>query len=633
MISSKNGMYGFKMRDGENNNWDSVSIDEALIPFQNHMNSDRLIIARTHMGQKIPILNGEPPLLQSGAEHIVPKIVSDKFAISAKKNGTVTELDENKFITVTYDDGTSETFDIMPRTSTTKRNTIISISLNSLRVGDTFETGSLIAWNKAFNNEILSIGKNKKMAMLNYLGKSHEDGYVISKEFQDDFITETVIKIPVVIPVGTKIIYFNKEEETNINDPLIKFQYENEVSIDNYLDDYKILDKEEDTISDDEEPDNDNLEIFYRQNNNIFEIKSPGGKVIDIKIKLNTKTNVDKTLITEWKKQNDKIKVIQDKTGKKLLDNVDTSITRIGTHKLKGVEFEGGLIEFYIDTKKNVKLGDKISNRFGAKGVINHIINQDLTPKAEYTGSIDIFLAPSAILGRKNIVMIMEIYIGKILHFLKPKVKEEYDSKGFESAKKLLVYIYDKLDNTKMNSENIKNITEEDLKKHLDNKESQFNLIMPPFSNTNFKDVKQAANKLKIPLDEKVYIPELDSWSDPVPVGYSYISTMEQLASDYESTRAKAGYNPVTGQPLKRKSKIGGQSLGNLDVYNLLTFDCNNMMKEFFTARSDNFKAKNEMVSNIINYGETSMPQVINKGRTQELFKTMMLSMGLFVKE
>ena len=632
LISSKNGMYGFKMRDGENNNWDSVSIDEALIPFQNHMNSDRLIIARTHMGQKIPILNGEPPLLQTGAEHIVPRIVSSKFVIPAKKSGEVVEIDKNKFITVKYNDGSTETFDIMPRTSVTKRNTIINISLDTLKIGDKFEEGTLIAWNKAFNNEILSIGKNKKMAMLNYMGKSHEDGYVITENFQNDFITETVIKVPVIIPTGTKIIYFNKEEETKTNDPLIKFQYETNINIDDYLDDYNILDKEEDTVAGEDEQDNDNLEILYKQNNNIFEIKSPGGKIIDIKIKLNTKVNIDKTLVTEWKKQNDKIKEIQNKTGKKLLDNIDTSITRIGTHKIKGVEFDGGLIEFFIDTNKNVKLGDKISNRFGAKGVINNIIPEHMTPKAEYSGNIDIFLAPNSILGRKNVVMILEIYIGKILFFLKSKVKEEYENKGFEDAKKLLIYVYDKLDNSKLNSENIQNITEDTLKKHFDNEESRFNIIMPPFSNTNFKDIRDVASKLKIPLDEKVYIPALDAWSDPVPVGYSYISTMEQLASDYESTRAKAGYNPVTGQPLKRKSKVGGQSLGNLDVYNLLTYDCNIMMKEFFTARSDNFKAKNEMVSNIINYGETSMPELSNKGKTQELFKTMMLSMGLFVK-
>ncbi|MBC8427405.1 MAG: hypothetical protein H8D97_00790 [Proteobacteria bacterium] len=45
MITNKYGNYGGKKPDPKTNNWDSLGIDEALIPFVHSMNSDRLIMA------------------------------------------------------------------------------------------------------------------------------------------------------------------------------------------------------------------------------------------------------------------------------------------------------------------------------------------------------------------------------------------------------------------------------------------------------------------------------------------------------------------------------------------------------------------------------------------------------------
>jgi len=103
------------------------------------MDSTHLIVARTHMGQKIPVLNAEPPLVQSGAEYIVPQLTSNKFAHRATKSGRITKVEKDKFIHVEYDDGSKEVFDIIPRLSTTKRSSIIRITLDTLSEGDKFQ--------------------------------------------------------------------------------------------------------------------------------------------------------------------------------------------------------------------------------------------------------------------------------------------------------------------------------------------------------------------------------------------------------------------------------------------------------------------------------------------------------------
>lgn len=633
-ISKDYGFYGNKLRD-PNNSWDTVSIDEALIPFQNSMDSTRLIVARTHMCQKVPILNGEPPLVQSGAEYIVPQLTSSKFAHRANKNGKVTKVEADKFIHVLYEDGSKEVFDLIPRMSTTKRSSIIRITLDTLKEGDSFQTGQLIAWSKSFVDNVLAIGKNKKVAVLNYLGNSHEDGYVISENMANDFLTEMVIKVPVIVPPNTKILYFNRNKETVLNDTLIEFQYNTEENPEDYLNTYDLIDSEF----------QEDVESLYTSKNDSVIIKSPGGEIVDIKIKINNKTLTDRVLLNEWESQNENINNIKKQVNQnnfnheeKLLDNIDTSVIKVGSHKLKGKPFEGCLVEFYIKIINPIKIGNKIANRFGAKGVINHIIPQDIVPLAEYTGELDIFLAPAAILGRKNTVIVKELYLGKLLINLKSIVANYLAKDKIDNAKQAISTLYTILDKTgkhvKLFNEIFKsdpNLTE--LEAKLTDPKFNFNFIIPPFDTIKFKDIQTVAKKLNIPLDEKVYIKELDMWTKtPVPVGYSYISTMEQLSSDYESTRSKAGYVGATGQPVKGRAKMGGQNLGNLDIYNLITYDAKNMLTEMMTVRSDNMKAKHEVLYNIMEYGHSAIPTEIKKGKTQDLFKIMMLSIGLDIK-
>lgn len=630
-ISKDTGMYGNKIKlDDDTSYWDTVSIDEALVPFQNSMDSDRLILARTHMGQKIPILNGELPLIQSGAEFIVPQLTSSKFAHRASKNGEILKVEDDKFIHVKYDDGSIEILDIVPRYSSTKRSSTIRISLDTLKPGDKFKTGELIAWSKSFKDGGLAIGKNKKVAVLNYMGLSHEDGYTVTENMANDFQSELVLKIPVIIPPNTKVLTLNKNKNTKLNEPLIIFQHEKlEINdSDDYLANFDLIDSEF----------QDDIEQLYTTNENSIVIKSPGGEIVDIKVKLNTKTHLDPVILNEWEEQNTKIKSIQkalskNNTKHKLSDNIDTSIIKIGNHKIKGNEYEGALIEFYINTINSAKIGNKIANRFGAKGVINHIIKKDNIPYGEYSGDIDYFLAPAAILGRKNTVILKELYLGKIIYNLKSIIKNIYDTNGFDKAKNAIMYVYTTLDEKSNQLDTISSLKETTFKTKINDPNFNFNYIIPPFKTVSFNNIKKVAKYLKIPLDEKVYIKELDTWTKtPVPVGYSYISTMEQLSGDYESTRSKAGYSALTGQPLKRKIKMGGQSLGNLDVYNLLTYDCNSMMSELMTVRSDNIKAKNEVLNNIMQNGSSNLPTEIKQGKTQDLFKMMMLSLGLNVK-
>jgi DNA-directed RNA polymerase beta subunit len=74
---------------------------------------------------------------------------------------------------------------------------------------------------------------------------------------------------------------------------------------------------------------------------------------------------------------------------------------------------------------------------------------------------------------------------------------------------------------------------------------------------------------------------------------------------------------------------MGGQSLGNWDVYSLLTCDIPHVLQELMTSRSDDFKSKRQMTIDIIENGETSIIEDSGNATTKELYRIHMIALGL----
>jgi DNA-directed RNA polymerase beta subunit len=395
-ISNNYGGFGGKRANYTKDNIDSLSIDEYLTPFVGHLDSERLVIARTHISQKVPIINGDLPLIETGAEYLVPQLTSTKFAHTAKQPGKVLAVSPNEYITIQYEDGKIENLDIMPRYTATKRNSTIQISLNNLEIGDTFQKGQMVAWSKAFNGDGLVIGKNVMLAVMNYRGLSFEDAYVISESMSNGCVSENVLRVPIIIPAGTKVlnVITDKFTQTDSSTPLVEFQYMK--SVDEYIASY-------DMLGDDFNEDEDSI---FSKGMNTLKRMSPGGEIVDIKIKINTKTGVDPLLINLWEQQRKTINRLEKTLTKhatteeeSLVDNIDMSVLKVGGHKVRAKEFDGVLIEYYVKQPMPIQLGNKIANRYGAKGCVGYIIPEESTPKGEYTPNIDIFIQPSGVLG------------------------------------------------------------------------------------------------------------------------------------------------------------------------------------------------------------------------------------------
>lgn len=634
VIINKYGSYGAKDIT-QLSGWQVLALDEALTPFQNQVDSDRLTLARTHANQTTPISNSEQPLVCTGAEFIVPQLASPRFIHRAKQDGVVIDIDKNKTLTVKYKDGSTDIFDIVPRMSRTKRGSYIALEMDTLNKDAKFKANQPIAFTKNFNqNGVYCGGKNITIALMNYMGLNHEDSYIVSKELADQTMTDSVEEVQAIIPPNTKIINLEKEKgkEVKSGDILVEFSYEN--GLDEYLDM---------TDLDMEESDTDSPQDIYSTGNKSIKLLAPEGEIVDIKLFINNKNSADKQLLSF---HNDLVKdqksviaklatAVKDKNKQlTITDNMDLSSINIGDHKIKGNIFVGSRIVYYIKKPKSVNIGDKLSNRFGAKGVISKLL--DPAPKGEFTEKIDIFLSPISVIGRKNIALIKELYLGKIFFNANKKLEEMADDPKVTNDKlaKFIIDLYSIVGPKKIAeqvADNVNSYTGNRLRQAIKDDEINLFCIVEPFEDIDFKSIRSAAEFLKIPLEEKVYIPELDRWTDvPVPVGISYYMFLEHYSDVYSNIRGTGKFTGLTRQPTKRKAQSGGQSIANLDIYSFLTYDANDIISELLGPRSDEHRTKRELYNEIIENGELpSLPEVTKVGGTKVIFNLYILGMGL----
>ena len=638
VIVNKYGSYGVK--DISNlSGWQVLALDEAMTPFQNQVDSDRLFLARTHANQVIPIDNREPPIVASGAEMIVPQIASPRFVQKAARDGVVTEVVPNKTMTVKYTNGETQVFDIIPRLSRTKRGSYIMLDMQTLPVGTKIKANQPIAFTKNFDsNGVYCAGKNVFTAVMNYLGFNHEDSYVISKELAENTTSSVVEEVSIIVPPNTSIVNMIKENHTNveIGDTLVEFTYEN--SVQDYIDS---LESGMD-VNEVEEDSNVKEDMYSAGDNTIKRVSTLNGEIVDIKVYINNKSTVDRSLLNFHKKLTNEQQEVIDKLQKtikdpdqklKAIDNMDLSFMTVGGHKYKGANFQGVRIVYYIKHPKPLREGDKISNRYGAKGVISKVL--DPAPKGEITPRIDVFISPISILGRKNIAMLKELYLGKVFYYANLKLKELAADPKITNDKltKFITDLYNITGPEKVAKDVAKRLetySPTQLRNDIKNDKFKLFIIVEPFEDVPFENVKTAAEFLDIPLEEKVYIPELDQWTEtPVPVGVSYYLFLEHFSDVYANVRGTGKFVGLTRQPTKRKSQGGGQSIARLDVYAFLTYDANNILSELLGPRSDEHESKRKLYNTIIETGELPSIEITKTGGTQDVFNLYVTALGL----
>ena len=603
------------------NPFDLLSASESLQPFYEYDDTTRRVMGNQQFGQFVQLDNPDEPLVQTSFESIIPYLVSDRFAIKAKKDCKITKITD-EFITATNRDGTETRYSVKETRSRTKRGIYIPMKYTIIaKLGQSCKKDDLLAATSSLKTGKLAAGKNLVVAEMSYRGMNYEDGWVIAEEAREKYAQKILTKMVVMIPTDAKVTDYNirKDKVTEPGDVLVSFTGNGD------LDKFVVEDIQS------EDPTEELVDVMagveYLSGSTIH--RSVGGKIRDIVIKINDK-NVDSLIYKEWLVESKKIEKQQKECSifkhnhTAFVDCISTiqnpEIINIGGHTVNGNIFEGAVIEIYIEVDNKVSNGSKfVLGATGGKGTVQYILPEGKQPQATETKlKIEFIPTPLSIVSRKNISILLLMYTGKIIYFLNKRIKEMAVGGKVKEIRELLLEIFGYMDASK------DKFLINEIMSFFDSKSSQeivkyikasdplnkpaFPLLVPPHKNKiGMKEVQDAANALNIPLNEYVDVPEEEMTTQrKVPVGIMPVTYLEHFPQAMSGSRGSLAVKKqfTTGQGRSgTREGAGAIKIGLYDLFALSYKKPGNLIKELHGLHSDNQQAKSKFDKLVLKSG------------------------------
>ncbi len=207
--------------------------------------------------------------------------------------------------------------------------------------------------------------------------------------------------------------------------------------------------------------------------------------------------------------------------------------------KDKGDELGPGVIKKVIVKVAQIRkitVGDKVAGRHGNKGVIAKIMPVSDMPYLDDGTPVDIIISPLSVLARMNLGQLLECHLGWALS----KKEEKAALPVFEE------------------------IPEDTITKEL------ASAGLPVSGKTKLHDGKTG-----------------EPFKEDTVVGIGYIMKLIHMVEDKTHARSTGPYSLVTQQPLGGKAQMGGQRLGEMEVWALEAHRAAYTLQEMLTIKSD----------------------------------------------
>ncbi|MBI2591706.1 MAG: DNA-directed RNA polymerase subunit beta [Candidatus Brennerbacteria bacterium] len=228
----------------------------------------------------------------------------------------------------------------------------------------------------------------------------------------------------------------------------------------------------------------------------------------------------------------------------------------------RGDRLEPGIIkriQIEVAQLRNVRAGDKLAGRHGNKGVISQVRPVEDMPYLADGRSVDIVLNPLGVASRMNLGQILETHLGWAAHHL-----------GYRAVTSVLA-----------------SATEEQIKAEL--------------------------KKAGLNEDGKVVLYDGQTgkpFDRQVTVGYIYMMKLNHLVEDKLHMRSTGPYSLITQQPLGGKAQLGGQRLGEMEVWALEGYGASHTLQEMLTIKSDDVLGRSSAFESIIRGEKIKKPNI-----------------------
>ena len=498
-----------------------IGVTAALIPFVEKSRIDRNLMGANMQRQAVPLINPSAPTVGTGIEHDLA--LNTPALVVAEADGEVVKADADE-VQVKYDSKTIKTYRPEHFVKTNEDR-----SFNQRVVvtrGQKVVKGQPIIEGASVADGEIALGRDVVVAYMPWKGYNMDDSIIISRRLvEDDELTSINITRSMIevrdTKLGPEIV---TRDIPNASEEALRNLDENgiitigsEVKPGDVLVG-KITPKGEQELSSEErllraifgEKAKDVRDTSHRVG------RSEGGKVVDVKI----------------------------------------------FDRDSGYELKAGVlqqIEIFIAQTRKIQVGDKLAGRYGNKGVIARILNEEDMPFMEDGTPVDMILNPMGVPSRMNLAQLFEVHIGMAARKLGYKVA----TPAFNGIPNEVIA--------------------DELEKAGYDRSGKFQLY---------------DGRTGEPFQEKT------------TVGVMYMIKLHHMVTDKIHARSTGPYTMVTQQPLGGKAHNGGQRFGEMEVWALEAYGAATSLQEMLTIKSDDVKGRARAYESIIKREEIEGPDI-----------------------
>ena len=566
-----------------------ISIPVSMTPFLKHDDQTRLQMAASQMRQSIMLKEFDVPLISSGCEGLYSDYT--QFVKRAKKDGEVLHIDRN-YIIVIYNDKDADVFDISYRKIYVEHLDFMNIYV---KPGDKFKAGDILAESNFCKDGKINIGKNLLTGVMVYYGNNYEDGIVISDRLvEDDSLTSVHYKDLSFSLTPEKVLLSLADDKYKpLPDDLEVIQAGNPYAV------LKKLNSDE-FYSVFSEP----IELIARKNFIISEVNiyanSWNEEVPEYRKWVEEKLQ-EQSERENYLQKMIKVHLPKDNAVKFIRERGLDKFSFVGKYKNKREKINGIHVEMIGVYTRKIKVGDKMANRHGNKGVISRIVPHDKMPQLPTGEHLDICINPLGIISRMNFGQLYELHLAFSVSHLKRKMIEminaETTNKQITDFLLGYIEIIDKT-NEKWYSEQFKEQLPKKITKEF---VESLNIIQPPFESCRIEEVEEAMEYTGTNFTEILYDPLSQvNLHNEIAVGFIYFFRMVHIAEEKLAARGIGAYARRTLQPLGGRKNKGGQRCGEMETACLIGHDAPCNLFEFLTTKSDCIDLKNSYIRGFI---------------------------------
>lgn len=529
------------------------------------ISGSRKILFSTQFDQKLPLINPEPPLIQTGYENQFGEY-SSSFNVAEDEYQVLKKIYKFSFVKdhyylITKNTRTDE-ISVIERKSYV-HNTESYGYINDCRYIDTLEEGSgIIPKGTVYQKSTSFDDYNNRQDGVNlttlYLAtdKTKEDGIIISESAAKKLASPFFHKIPIMIN--------DNDIPLNLygNDEIYKFIPD----IGEYAKDGLLCGIREEKKD----------ESLYTQSYHMLKQilmsdtkYTVSGKVVDINIACNNPDNLNSVYMGQLKMYYEEYKRFSSeltrfvsgyiKAGYKLsydLQRLYSNCNSIlqGKQFIKdSKQFSNVYIEITLMSEHKMNVGDKLTDRYGGKGVVSQIRPDTMMPILDNGKTVEIIYDQYTPVNRGNPPQLTEIS----LNFISDRLIEYIDTNTFDAAVFVEMYIdYVRLISPKLADyldELMQSMYDEDMMLYLtDLVENGMCLSLEPISESvNLDKLEEIYDRFPFIKPYKVYVPMVGSDGEVrytealrnVIAGKKYIYRLKQYAKDKFSATSLSSTN------------------------------------------------------------------------------------------